>query len=71
MVMSKGFKIYLGLTLLNAIFVFVLFNLASLIRVILNNNLSLPVLVLTITLTIIASVILYILMVIIRAGERK
>jgi glucan phosphoethanolaminetransferase (alkaline phosphatase superfamily) len=71
MVMSKGFKIYLGLTLLNAIFVFVLFNLASLIRVILNNNLSLPVLVITITLTIIASVILYILMVIIRAGERK
>jgi glucan phosphoethanolaminetransferase (alkaline phosphatase superfamily) len=71
MVMNKGFKIYLGLTLLNAIFVFVLFNLASLIRVILNNNLSLPVLVLTITLTIIASVILYILMVIIRAGERK
>jgi uncharacterized membrane protein YjjP (DUF1212 family) len=71
MVMSKGFKIYLGLTLLNAIFVFVLLNLASLIRVILNNNLSLPVLVLTITLTIIASVILYILMVIIRAGERK
>ncbi|MDT7886331.1 MAG: hypothetical protein RQ968_03050 [Thermoproteota archaeon] len=69
--MNKGFKIYLGLTLLNAIFVFVLFNLASLIRVILNNNLSLPVLVLTITLTIIASVILYILMVIIRAGERK
>jgi len=71
MVMNKGFKIYLGLTLLNAIFVFVLLNLASLIRVILNNNLSLPVLVLTITLTIIASVILYILMVIIRAGERK
>jgi glucan phosphoethanolaminetransferase (alkaline phosphatase superfamily) len=71
MVMNKGFKIYLGLTLLNAIFVFVLFNLASLIRVILNNNLSLPVLVLTITLTIIASVILYILMVTIRAGERK
>jgi glucan phosphoethanolaminetransferase (alkaline phosphatase superfamily) len=71
MVMNKGFKIYLGLTLLNAIFVFVLFNLASLIRVILNNNLSLPVLVLTITLTIISSVILYILMVIIRAGERK
>ncbi|MFZ8849444.1 MAG: hypothetical protein ACO2OV_04335 [Thermoproteota archaeon] len=69
--MNKGFKIYLGLTLLNAIFVFVLFNLASLIRVILNNNLSLPVLVLTITLTIISSVILYILMVIIRAGERK
>jgi glucan phosphoethanolaminetransferase (alkaline phosphatase superfamily) len=69
--MNKGFKIYLGLTLLNAIFVFVLFNLASLIRVILNNNLSLPVLVLTITLTIIASVILYILMVTIRAGERK
>jgi uncharacterized membrane protein YjjP (DUF1212 family) len=71
MVMSKGFKIYLGLTLLNAIFVFVLLNLASLIRVILNNNLSLPVLILTIILTIIASVILYILMVIIRAGERK
>jgi glucan phosphoethanolaminetransferase (alkaline phosphatase superfamily) len=71
MVMNKGFKIYLGLTLLNAIFVFVLFNLASLIRVILNNNLSLPVLVLTITLTMIASVILYILTVIIRAGERK
>jgi uncharacterized membrane protein len=71
MVMNKGFKIYLGLTLLNAIFVFVLFNLASLIRVILNNNLSLPVLVLTITLTIISFVILYILMVIIRAGERK
>jgi glucan phosphoethanolaminetransferase (alkaline phosphatase superfamily) len=69
--MSKGFKIYLGLTLLNAIFVFVLFNLASLIRVILNNNLSLPVLILTIILTIIASIILYTLMVLIRESERK
>ncbi len=71
--MRREFKVYLGLTLLNAIFIFVLFNLTSLIRIILiSNNLNIVVLILTLVLSIIASFILYIILLIItKIGNKK